>query len=80
MSTYVAPAFYNVEEFAEMLGVTNDHIRHAAKNFNFPGVARNRAKLPEGYGAVLWAGVYIIYSLTDADAVSKLFNVKAKAG
>lgn len=72
-----APGFYNIEEFADMMGTTPDHMRHAAKNFTGRGTrGSSRAKLPEGYGAFIWSGVYIIFDLRDEKSVERMFNVK----
>jgi hypothetical protein len=76
---FSAPAFYNVTEFADMFQVSEGHVRHAARNWLFPGKSANRAKLPEGYGAFVWADIYVIFLLQDRTAVERMFNVKVRA-
>ena len=73
-SGFAAPAFYSVPEFSDMLGLSEGHVRHAARAYVNPD-ANTRAKLPEGYGAFKWSGIYIIYDLSDRKVIAKMFNV-----
>lgn len=73
-SGFAAPAFYSVPEFADMLGLSEGHIRHAARAFVNPD-ATTRAKLPDGYGAFKWSGIYIVYDLNDSAVIARMFNV-----
>lgn len=79
MSRLVAPGFWNVEEFArDVMWCSQDHVRHAARSYVDNDAPRSRAKLPEGFGAFMWAGVYIVFDLDDADAINRLFGVKVR--
>lgn len=69
------PAFYHVEEFAEMVGMSIGHIQHGCRNW-CDGGGSGRAMLPVGYGAFRWSRVYVIYSLADQLVISRMFSVK----
>lgn len=73
--SFAAPSFYNVLEFADMVQLSPAYIRHGARAFSNPQ-PENRAKLPEGYGAFQWSGIYIIFALDEQDAIETMFNVK----
>lgn len=70
------PRFYNVTDFAAIRGVSVDHIRHACRNSIDPGKSISKAKLPDGWGAFMWGGIYIIYELKDAFEMVLLFDVE----
>lgn len=73
--SFSAPSFYNVFEFADIFQLSPAYIRHGARSFSKPQ-PENRAKLPDGYGAFQWSGIYIIFALDEQAAIEKMFNVK----
>lgn len=72
-----APAFYSIKEFAAMMNVSEQYARNGARAELPDNNANNRARLPDGYSAVMWAGVYVIYDVDDEAAVYRMFNIDA---
>lgn len=68
------PAFFSIKQFADLVGASESHIQHAARNFVEPGMSTNRAKLAEGWRAIKWGKVYIIYHDQDHQAMMMLFG------
>jgi len=70
-----APAFYSIKEFAAMMNLNEGYARNGARA-EFPdSVDTNRARLPDGYSAIKWAGVCVIYDVDDEPAIYRMFNV-----
>lgn len=65
------PAFWSAAQFADMMGLSQGQVCHAAKNY----VARadKGAALPAGFGALKWAGVWVVYALDDEALVRRMF-------
>lgn len=68
------PAFFNIRQFAELTGVSESHVQHAARNYLEPNASVNRAKLPDGWRAIKWGKVYIVYADQDHTAMMMLFG------
>lgn len=69
------PTFFSVAEFAQMAGCSPTHIRHGAKNF-IDGPGESRSRLPDGWCAIRWEGIYVIFAEEDADVMYRLFNAE----
>lgn len=70
------PAFFTVKEFADLTGRSESHIQHAARNFIEPTANSNRAQLPEGWMALRWSKVYILYNEQDHNKMLGLFSFR----
>jgi hypothetical protein len=70
------PVFFSVKQFAELNNKSESHIQHAARNFIEPGCNANRASLPEGWRALKWGKVYVIYADEDHNKMMNLFSVE----
>lgn len=74
------PPFYTVGDLAELWGVSPTHLQRAANNYTKgnPPNTNNRARLPDGFGAVHWNTVYVIYPEEYAAEISELLGVETR--
>lgn len=69
------PNFFSVDQFSGMTSLSKSHIQHAAKNYTSPGTTKSRAKMPVGWAAFIWSGIWIICEEKDLCLTKKLFGV-----
>lgn len=69
------PVFFSVREFADLIGKSESHVQHAARNYVEPECNANRAKLPEGWRALKWNKTYVLYADQDHNKMMHLFSV-----